>query len=40
MIDWLAWHDVYDDPESAFAHWLAAVQEQVRRALEEQGGAT
>jgi hypothetical protein len=33
--DWYAWHDDYDDPGTALARRLAAVQEQVRAALDE-----
>jgi hypothetical protein len=33
--NWYAWHDDYDDPGIALAWRLAAVQEQVRAALDE-----
>lgn len=33
--DWYAWHDDYDHPDTALARRLAAVQEQVRAALDE-----
>ena len=33
--DWYAWHDDYDDPDTALARRLAAVQEQVRAALDD-----
>jgi len=33
--DWYAWHNDYDDPGTALARRLAAVQEQVRAALDE-----
>jgi hypothetical protein len=33
--DWYAWHDDYDDPGTALARRLAAVQERVRAALDE-----
>lgn len=33
--DWYAWHDDYNDPGTALARRLAAVQEQVRAALDE-----
>jgi hypothetical protein len=32
--DWLAWHDSYDEPESALARRLATVQQRVREALD------
>jgi hypothetical protein len=32
--DWDAWHRDYDDPDSALAQRLAAVQRQIRAALE------
>jgi Putative methyltransferase len=32
--DWYAWHRDYDDPESALARRLAAVQQQIRAALD------
>lgn len=33
--DWVAWHDDYDQPESRLARRLAAVQRQIRAALDE-----
>jgi hypothetical protein len=33
--DWYTWHDDYDVPNTALARRLAAVQEQVRAALDE-----
>jgi len=32
--DWYAWHRDYDDPDSALARRLAAVQQQIRIALD------
>jgi hypothetical protein len=32
--DWLAWHNDYDRPDSRLAHRLAAVQRQIRAALD------
>src|SRR5208282_3061096 len=32
--DWYAWHHDYDDPDTALAQRLAAVQAQVRTALD------
>ncbi|HKA68192.1 MAG TPA: SAM-dependent methyltransferase [Actinomycetes bacterium] len=32
--DWHAWHQPYDDPESALSRRLAAVQDQIGRALD------
>ena len=32
--DWYTWHRRYDQPDSGLARRLAAVQEQIRRALE------
>jgi hypothetical protein len=34
MTDWAAWHDPYDDPDSPLSQRLAAVQEQIRLALD------
>jgi Putative methyltransferase len=31
---WLSWHQAYDDPGSALSHRLAAVQQQIRAALD------
>jgi hypothetical protein len=31
---WLSWHRAYDDPGSALSHRLAAVQQQIRAALD------
>ncbi len=33
--DWYTWHDHYDDPATALARRLAAVQEQIRVALDQ-----
>ncbi|MEY9837516.1 SAM-dependent methyltransferase [Streptacidiphilus sp. EB103A] len=33
-MDWHAWHDDYDRPDSSLTHRLAAVQEQIRVALD------
>ncbi|TDU06479.1 hypothetical protein EDD99_5038 [Streptomyces sp. 846.5] len=33
-MDWHAWHDDYDRPDSALTHRLAAVQQQIRLALD------
>jgi Putative methyltransferase len=32
--DWLSWHDHYDQPDSSLAQRLAAVQQQIRAALD------
>ena len=32
--DWHAWHQPYGDPESALSKRLAAVQDQIGRALD------
>jgi hypothetical protein len=32
--DWYAWHQDYDDPGSALARRLVAVQDQIRAALD------
>jgi hypothetical protein len=32
--DWYTWHDDYDDPATALARRLAAVQEQIRLTLD------
>lgn len=32
--DWYAWHDAYDDPGTALAQRLTAVQDQIRLALD------
>jgi len=32
--DWYAWHQDYDDPDSALARRLAAVQDQIQAALD------
>jgi len=34
-MDWRAWHNDYDDPESGLARRLEVVQQQVRAALDE-----
>lgn len=34
MTDWSEWHTRYDDPDGRLAHRLAAVQEQLRAALD------
>jgi hypothetical protein len=33
-VDWQAWHDAYEDPESGLSQRLVLVQEQVRAALD------
>ena len=33
-MDWQAWHDGYEDPDSGFGRRLALVQDQVRAALD------
>ncbi|MGW7681522.1 SAM-dependent methyltransferase [Kribbella sp. NPDC054772] len=33
-MDWRAWHQAYEDPESALSRRLEAVQEQIRMALD------
>ena len=33
--DWYTWHDHYDDPATALARRLAAIQEQIRVALDQ-----
>src|SRR6266568_4249290 len=32
-MDWKAWHEKYDDPDSAFAQRLAVVRDRIRDAL-------
>lgn len=32
--DWYAWHQYYDDPDTSLAQCLAAVQGQIRAALD------
>ena len=37
--DWAAWHDAYDDPDSAAdAHRLLAVQARIAAALDQAPG--
>ncbi|MGB6162282.1 MAG: class I SAM-dependent methyltransferase [Pseudonocardiaceae bacterium] len=33
-MDWKAWHDAYDDPESALTQRLVIVQQEIRAALD------
>ena len=38
--DWIAWHEEYDEPESALARRLLVVQAHIRQALELIGAHT